>query len=259
MVVAGIDIGSRTTCALIMKGGKIIASEMIFTGADSEAAARRAMEGATAKANLSVQAVDHIMATGYGRIRVSFADEIVSEISCHARGAHWFFPGVRTVLDMGGQDCKAIRVDEEGNPADFVMNDKCAAGTGRFLEVMAETLRLPLEEIGPLSLESDRPATINSFCTVFAKAEIPILIREGVPKKDILAGLHRALVVRIFNLLKKVGIRKEFVITGGIARNVGVVRVIEEKIGFPALIPEDPQIVGALGAAILARENETPW
>lgn len=254
MIVAGIDIGSRTTCALIIENVEILSYELINTGADSEAISRRAMAGALAKAGLSFRDIRRIIATGYGRILVPFADKIVSEISCHARGAHRVFPKVRTVLDMGGQDCKVIRVDEGGNPADFAMNDRCAAGTGRFLEVMAETLRLPLEQIGPLSLQSQKPISINSFCTVFAKAEIGLLVREGIDKRDILAGLHRALSVRIYNLLKKVGVKKDVVITGGIAKNIGVVTVIEEKIGIPALIPEEPQIIGALGAAIFASE-----
>ncbi|MBW1789261.1 MAG: 2-hydroxyglutaryl-CoA dehydratase, partial [Deltaproteobacteria bacterium] len=172
----------------------------------------------------------------------------------HARGAHWLFPEARTVLDMGGQDCKAIRLDDNGHPVNFSMNDKCAAGTGRFLEVMAETLRLPLEEIGPLSLRSKENITINSFCTVFAQAEVSLLMREGKSKEDILAGLHRALCVRILSLLNKVGIEKEFVITGGIAKNVGVVRVIEEKLGLKPKLPQESQIVGALGAAVLAGE-----
>jgi len=254
MIVAGIDVGSRTTCALFLRNGEILSHSLIFTGADSAATARRAMDEALSKVDFSSDAVKRIVATGYGRILVPFAHKIISEISCHAKGAHFLFPSVRTVLDMGGQDCKAIRVDPNGNPSDFVMNDKCAAGTGRFLEVMAEALRLPLEEIGPLSLSSDQPITINSFCTVFAKAEVGLLMREGIPKKDILAGLHRALSVRIFSLLRKVGIEKDLVITGGIAKNIGVVKVMEEKIGFPALIPEESQLVGALGAAVVAAE-----
>ncbi|MFH1147290.1 MAG: acyl-CoA dehydratase activase [Pseudomonadota bacterium] len=255
MIVAGIDVGSRTTCALLKKDGDILSYGLIDTGADSEATSRRAMDAAMAKVNFSHNDIKRIIATGYGRILVPFADKIISEISCHARGAHWLFPGVRTVLDMGGQDCKAIRVDENGNPSNFSMNDKCAAGTGRFLEVMAETLRVPLEEMGPLSLQAKNHTTINSFCTVFAQAEVRLLMREGIPKEEILASLHRALSVRIFALLNKVGIEKEFVITGGIAKNIGVVRVIEERTGFSALIPDESQIVGALGAALMAAEG----
>lgn len=256
MIVAGIDVGSRTTCALILQDGRIISHELIRTGADSPAASRQAIEKALTKIGLSLPSLSRIMATGYGRVLVPCADKMISEITCHAQGAHWFFPGVRTVLDMGGQDCKAIRVDEEGNPVDFAMNDKCAAGTGRFLEVMAETLRLPLEEIGPLSLQSSKEMAINSFCTVFARAEIGTLVREGIPKPDILAGLHKALSVRIYSLLNKVGIEEDLVITGGIAKNIGVVRVLEEKIGITARIPNDPQMVGALGAALLAGRME---
>jgi len=255
MIAAGIDIGSRTTCTLILEDGEILSHALIATGVDSQATSRKAMDLALAQAGFGLDRIERITATGYGRVLVPFADEVISEISCHAKGAHFEFPTVRTVLDLGGQDCKAISVDGNGNPADFAMNDKCAAGTGRFLEVMAETLRLDLEEIGPLSLLSEKRIEINSFCTVFAKAEIGLLVREGIEKRDILAGAHRALAVRIYALLKKVGIRRDLVITGGVARNVGMVRVIEEKTGARALIPKDPQIVGALGAAIIASET----
>jgi len=255
LIFAGIDVGSRTTCALLLQDGQVLSHGLIGTGADSEATSRRAMDIALAESGVTDREVKGIMATGYGRVLVPFADQIISEISCHARGAHQLFPEARTVLDMGGQDCKAIRLDGDGNPLNFTMNDKCAAGTGRFLEVMAETLRLPLEEIGPLSLRSTEQIGINSFCTVFAQSEVSLLLRQGKTKEDILAGLHRALCVRILSLLNKVGIEEEFVITGGIAKNVGVVRVIEEKLGIVARLPRESQIVGALGAAILAEES----
>jgi predicted CoA-substrate-specific enzyme activase len=254
MFFLGIDIGSRTTCALLLKDQQIHSYILIGTGADSEATSKRAMQGVIEKSGIRETEIRGLMATGYGRVLVSFADQIISEISCHARGAHWLFPDARTVLDMGGQDCKAIRLDAQGEPISFNMNDKCAAGTGRFLEVMAETLRLPLEEIGPLSLQAKESITINSFCTVFAQSEVSLLMRQGIQKKDILAGLHRALCVRILALLNKVGIEEEFVITGGIAKNVGVVKIIEEKINLEAKIPEESQIVGALGAALLAAD-----
>ena len=156
---------------------------------------------------------------------------------------------------MGGQDCKAIRVDANGNHTNFAMNDKCAAGTGRFLEVMAETLGLPVDDIGELSLQSKNEARISSMCTVFARSEVNRLVRRGIEKKDILAGLHEAISTRVYGLLRKVGVEEDFVISGGIAMTIGVVRKIEEKVGLKALIPDDPQIVGALGAALIAREN----
>lgn len=255
MVVAGIDIGSRTTAALLLRDSAVLSYHVSYTGADSVATARGVMETVLGKVQMKLDDVDYIVATGYGRLVVPFASENVSEISCHAIGAYHYFPTVRSVLDMGGQDCKAIRVDGRGNVVKFAMNDKCAAGTGRFLEVMAETLRLPLEDIGALSLKSKKEAQIASQCTVFAKYEVASLIRKGVPKEEILAGVHSAISERVYGLLQKVGIERDFVITGGIAKNVGVVRRLEEKVQMQALIPADPQIVGALGAALIAQNK----
>ncbi len=255
MKVAGIDVGSRTAATVILEEGNILSYSIIPTGADSAKTATLVMEEALKGADISLGDIKYIVATGYGRIIVPFASEKITEIACHARGAHWYFPTVQTVLDMGGQDCKAIRVNDEGKHTDFAMNDKCAAGTGRFLEIMAQVLRLPLNEIGELSLQSKNEVRISSTCAVFAKAEVASLMRRGVDKKDILAGLHEAVSVRVFLLLRTVGIEKDFVITGGIAKNIGVVRKVEEKVGLKALIPEEPQIVGALGAALFARER----
>jgi len=196
-----------------------------------------------------------VIATGYGRVIVPFANETVTEISCHATGANWLFPSVRTVLDMGGQDCKAVRCDDQGKLLNFVMNDKCAAGTGRFLEVMAEVMGLPLEDIGKLSLQAREEIRINSTCTVFGKSEVASLIRQGRDKPDILAGLHAAILSRVYTLLRKVGIKPDFAITGGIAKNIGVVKRLEERVGLNALLPEEPQIVGALGAALFAQDK----
>jgi len=262
MIVAGVDVGSRTTSALILGDSEILSHSVIPTGAESVKTARKGMKEALRGANMSLDDINYIVATGYGRVLVPFAHEIATEIWCHARGANLYFPAVRTVLDMGGQDCKAIRVDANGNHTNFAMNDKCAAGTGRFLEVMAETLGLPVDDIGELSLQSKNEARISSMCTVFARSEVNRLVRRGIDKKDILAGLHEAISTRVYGLLRKVGVEEDFVISGGIAMNIGVVRKIEEKVGLKALIPEEPQIVGALGAALIARERakgfETP-
>jgi len=255
-ITAGIDIGAATSKAVILEGNRILSYCIIPTGAESVGSAQKVMDETLKKvSNLSLPDIGWVIATGYGRVIVPFASETVTEISCHARGASWLFPNVRTVLDMGGQDCKAIRCDEQGRLANFVMNDKCAAGTGRFLEVMAQVMELPLEEIGLLSLQASQEIRINSTCTVFGKSEVASLIRQGKDRKDILAGLHVAIVNRVHTLLRKVGIKPELAITGGIAKNMGVVRRLEERVGLKTLLPPEPQIVGALGAALFAQDR----
>ena len=195
------------------------------------------------------------MSTGYGRIVIPFANKNISEISCHAKGANWFFPSARTILDMGGQDCKAIRCDNVGKVTDFVMNDKCAAGAGRSMGIMAELVDVPLEDLGRLSLQSTNGGVpISSTCVVFARSEVLGYLRQGVSKNDVLAGACQALSSRVEGLLKRVGAEKDFVISGGIAKNVGVVERLEKSIGLKANMCFEPQIVGALGAAIFGVE-----
>jgi len=254
VLVAGVDIGSLTAKALILEDSKIRAYAIIPTGVDSEETSKKVMNIALEKAELRLEDIEYVVSTGYGRVVVPFANKNITEISCHAKGAVFLFPSVRTILDMGGQDCKAIRCDASGKVLNFAMNDKCAAGTGRFFEIMAETMELPLEELGRLSLEATDAAKISSACVVFAKSEVLTLLRRGVDKKNILAGINEAVALRVFALLNRVGIEKDFAITGGIAKNIGVVRKVEEKVGLRALIAEEPQIVGALGAALFAKE-----
>ncbi len=257
MYIAGIDIGSATSKAVILNDLQTVATHLIETGPESKGSAEAVMAGALQNSGLQREDLKFIVATGYGRINVPFAGTIVTEIACHAKGVHSLFPKVRTVLDMGGQDCKAIRLDAEGNHVAFVMNDKCAAGTGRFMEVMAALLKIPLEEIGPLSLQATEDIPISNMCTVFARSEVTRHLRLGKPKSNILGGVHAAIVERIFSLLKRVGIEADFAISGGIAKNIGVVKRLEEKVKRPAFISEDPQIIGALGAALFARELAT--
>ncbi len=255
MITAGVDIGSLTGKALILKDGSILAWSLIPTGYDSAETANRATAEALGKAGLSLSQLDYVVSTGYGRVIVPFANKNISEISCHAKGASWFHPDVRTILDMGGQDCKAIRCDASGNVTSFAMNDKCAAGAGRYLEIMAELLGIPLGEIGECSLALVNGAIpISSTCTVFARSEILRYLRQGARRNDVLAGAHEALVTRIYGLLKKVGIEKELMFTGGIAKNVGVVKRLEQKTGLEVKTAFEPQIVGALGAALFAGE-----
>jgi benzoyl-CoA reductase subunit A len=256
MVTAGVDIGSLTGKALIMKDNEILSWAMIPTGADGALTANKVMELALDKAGLSHHDVDYTVSTGYGRVITTFAQQNFSEISCHAKGAHWFFPDVRTILDMGGQDCKAIRCDETGKVTDFVMNDKCAAGAGRSIEVMADLLQIPLDRVGECSLDiKAAEIPISTVCVVFAKSEALSQLRRGKHKNDILAGVCRALSIRILSLLQRVGIEPQFVISGGIAKNIGIVQRLGEKMGLIPRICIEPQIVGALGAALFAREQ----
>jgi len=255
MIVAGIDIGSRAAKCVIMEDGSILSSVICDTGPESIKTSYMTMAEALRGTGLSLSDIRNVVATGYGRVLVPFASENISEISCHARGINWYFPSVRTILDMGGQDCKAINCDGEGNVTNFAMNDKCAGGTGRFLEMIAEVLNVPLGEIGDLSLESKTAVPFNTICAVFAKSDALAYLRKEVAKSDILAGLHEAIATRSLNLLKRVSIQKEFSITGGIAKNSGMVAKLREKVGLEPLLCEDPQIVGALGAALFARER----
>ncbi|MCX6012245.1 MAG: acyl-CoA dehydratase activase [Chloroflexi bacterium] len=255
MIYAGIDIGSRAAKVIVMKDGSILSSFIGDTGPESIKTANLAMGKALEGTGISIADIDYIVSTGYGRVLVPFAKENISEISCHAKGINWYFPSVRTILDMGGQDCKAIRCNGEGYVTSFVMNDKCAGGTGRFLEMIADVLNLKLTEIGQLSLTSDNKIPFNTICAVFAKTDAINYMKKGIPKKDILSGLHDAISTRSFNLLKRVTIEKDFAITGGIAKNKGMVAKIQEKVGLQPMLCSDPQLVGALGAALFAAER----
>ncbi len=255
MIVAGIDIGSRAAKAVVLGDGSIVSSVICDTGPESVKTSRMTIAEALKGTGLSLQDIHYIVATGYGRVLVPFANENVSEISCHARGINWYFPNVRTILDMGGQDCKAINCDSNGLVTNFIMNDKCAGGTGRFLEMIAEVLNTTLEEIGELSLSSNSAIPFNTICAVFAQTDAIAHFRKGVPKSDILAGLHEAIATRSYNLLKRVSLEKDFSITGGIAKNAGMVAKLRDKVGMEPLLCEDPQIVGALGAALFAEER----
>ena len=255
MFVAGIDIGSRGSKAVIMEDGNILSSVICDTGPESIKTSESTMQAALNGTGLTLEDMSYVVATGYGRVLVPFANTNISEISCHARGAHWYFPSVRTILDMGGQDCKAINCDENGRVTNFIMNDKCAGGTGRFLEVIADVLRVPLEDIGSLSLESQHNFPFSTICAVFAKSEALALLKKGTAKSDILNGLHDAIAVRCHSLLKRISVEEDFTITGGISKNVGMVEKIREKVGLPPIMAPDPQIIGALGAALFARER----
>ena len=223
MITAGIDIGSRASKAVVLKDGKILSSYIGDTGAESIITSKNTMAKTLEGTGIKLEEIDYIVATGYGRVLVPFANENISEISCHGRGVNYFFPSVRTILDMGGQDCKAISVDGSGVVTDFVMNDKCAGGTGRFLEMISEVLGVPRSQIGETALQSKSAIPFNTICAVFARSEAVAYMRKGVSKSDILAGLNEAISVRCLNLLKKVSIKSDFSISGGISKNKGMV------------------------------------
>jgi len=273
MLTMGLDIGSRSAKCVILEDDLLLTYGQIETGPETVKTAYAVVDAAVNRkselwgenrlrlpdvdtAHLTIEDMACIVATGYGRAVVPFAHANLTEISCHARGAHWFVPGVSTILDMGGQDCKAIRVNERGEVTNFVMNDKCAGGTGRFMEIIADVLKIPLFEIGELSLTSTRDIPFSRTCAVYAKSEAVRFMRQGVGKADILAGLHESISKRVMSLLRAVGIRDKFVLTGGIAKNIGVVTRIREKVGEIKIhMPPEPMIAGAVGAALFAGDR----
>ena len=256
MYVMGIDSGSTSTNAVIMdQDRKIKAFSVVRTGAKSGVSAERALKDVLEKAGLTREDISWIVSTGYGRVSIEFADENVTEISCHGKGAHYFNPKIRTILDIGGQDSKAIRLNENGEVKDFVMNDKCAAGTGRFLEMIARTLEVSLDELGAIALTSQEKIEITSMCSVFAESEVISLIANNKEKADIADGVCHAIANKASGLLRRVGMEPEFMMTGGVAKNPGVVRAVEEKIGSKLYICDEPEIVGAAGAAVYALEK----
>lgn len=254
MYVAGIDIGSIYSKAVILKENQIAASLVKRTGGEIKAVSHRIMEEVLIPLGIQIEDLDSVVATGYGRISVPFAEKQVTEISCFGRGMAHLFPEVRTVVDIGGQDSKGIKINEHGNVDDFVMNDKCAAGTGRFLEVMANALEVNLADMGHLALQSESPEEIGITCTVFAESQVISLVGEGRLKVDIIAGLHRAIAERIYGMLKMLRIEERVAITGGGAKNIGLVWELEKKLGTKAIVPEEPQLIGAYGAALFALE-----
>jgi predicted CoA-substrate-specific enzyme activase len=257
MIVAGCDVGSLSGEAVIMVDDLIIASEIMRVRPRPEQTAHEVMAKALDRANLTVEDIDYCVSTGYGREKIPFANSTISEISCHGKGAHWANCNVRTVIDIGGQDCKVIRVDRLGYMIDFAMNDKCAAGTGRFLEGMAKVLGVDLQDLGPISFNARSPIRITKTCTVLAQFDVLCMLNDGKERVDIAAGINRAMAERIGKLTKRVGIQQELTITGGVAKNTAVVHHLQDVLGERIVVLDgiDPQIVGALGAALFARER----
>lgn len=237
------------------KSKKILSSSIVPTGAKSHNGAENAMKEALDKLNINRDRLNKIIATGYGRISIHFADKEVTEITCHGKAAYFLNDSIHTIIDIGGQDSKAIRLDDTGNVEDFAMNDKCAAGTGRFLEMMSHILEVPLSEMGNKSLNWNEDIDITSMCTVFAESEVVSLIAQNKEISDIIHGLNKAVSSKTVSLINRVGKKEGYMMTGGVAKNIGVVKCLEERLGNKIFIPKEPQIVGALGAALIALEN----
>lgn len=257
-ITAGVDVGStQTKAVLLCDNGElsILARALVDTGANVQKAAERAFQACCAQAEVSDKSVGYVVGTGYGRYNISFGHAQMTEISCHAKGARFLCPGTRTVIDMGGQDAKAISVGDNGEVLDFVMNDKCAAGTGRFLANAAEVMGIGLDEIGPLSLKATRPVKIATVCTVFVESDILSYLTQGKKAEDILGGVHLAIAKRTLSLARRTNIEPEVTMTGGVARNIGMVKALEEVLGRPIQVSPDAHFMGALGAAMFALEK----
>jgi len=252
---AGVDIGSTMTKVVLMdKAGNLLSFIKGPTGAEHRQLANEVMRQALEQARLQIDDISYIVATGYGRLNVPFADRQITELSCHARGVSSLFPDARTAIDIGGQDAKCMKI-QDGRLVSFVMNDKCAAGSGRFLEVTAATLAIKLEDMGDISLKATEKIQISNLCTIFAQQEVVALLSRGEKLENILAGLHDALASRVATLARRLGIERDLVLTGGVAKNIGMVKAMKESLGCEVLVPEEPLLTGALGAAILAKET----
>ncbi len=249
---AGLDIGSTMTKVAII-GETLVASVIGPTGPEHRRLAHRVMEEALASARLAFADVNYIVATGYGRINVPFADKQVTEITCHAKGMHSLVPTARTIVDIGGQDSKGIKL-KNGRVAGFVMNDKCAAGTGRFLEVMADALGVPLQMLGERSLSAGKAATISNTCAVFAEQEVVSQLAAGETLENLVAGIHEAIATRIYAMVSKLKIEPDIAITGGGAKNIGLITALEARFGCHVLVPPEPLLTGAIGAALAGKE-----
>jgi (R)-2-hydroxyacyl-CoA dehydratese activating ATPase len=257
-IAAGVDVGSTQTKAVLLADNgarEILARKLTDTGANVQKAAQRAFDLCCEEAGIKPADVGYVVGTGYGRYKITFGNAQLTEISCHARGAQFLCPGTRTVIDMGGQDSKAISVGPSGEVLDFVMNDKCAAGTGRFLANAAEVIGISLEEIGPLSMQAVRPVKMATVCTVFVEADILSYLANGKTPADILGGVHLAIAKRTLSLARRVNIEPEITMTGGVARNVGMVHALEEVLGATLNVSPDAHFIGAVGAAIFALEK----
>jgi len=252
MIFAGIDIGSITAKAAIIKDNKLIATHVIMTGYDIQTSGQRVFDELLAKAGIEKNQIESLISTGYGRNSVEFADKALTEIICHGAGAYFLNPEIRGIIDVGGQDSKAILLDEKGQVSNFAMNDKCAAGTGRFIEVMANALDLELSQLGEFSLKAEKPSKISSLCTVFAESEVISMIAKQEKRENIIAGIHESAAARISALATKIRIKEPIMMTGGVAKNKGMVKALENRLNCKIIVNKSSQENGAIGAAVLA-------
>ncbi len=255
MITAGVDCGSKNVRVVILTDGQIAGTATALAGMNTSAAAEQAYDEALSEAGLARDAVQKIVATGAGRPEARFKDDTVTEVSADARGAHYLYPHVRTVVDVGAEEGRAIKVTAKGKVADFAINDKCAAGAGAFTEAMARALEVPLQELGELSLRSTEAIPINAQCVVFAESEVISLVHRKTSKPDMARAIHDAIADRITAMVRRVGVEEKIALIGGIARNVGFVKSLEEDIDTTVLIPDEPEFVGALGAALMATDE----
>lgn len=257
MITAGCDVGSLTSKAVLMKNNRIIGSHIIKSRVKPETSAREAMEGAFNQSGVSADQITCCVGTGYGRDKIPFINHAISEIACHGKGAKWLMPSVRTIIDIGGQDCKAMKIDDTGKVVKFITNDKCASGTGRFLEVMARVLGINIEDLGLLSKKAKKPILLASTCTVWAQADVIKYLNSGYAVEDIGAGINTAMANRIAILANTIKAEKDISMTGGVAKNEGVVATLSKTIGQKIKVARkaDPQLAGAIGAAIFAKEH----
>lgn len=257
MIVAGCDIGSLTAKAVIMENDKVLSTAVMRAKTRPSDSANEVIQSALKQAGLSMDKIDYTVGTGYGKEQISFVNQVESEISCHAKGVMKIMPSARMVIDIGGQDAKATRMHDDGKIARYIYNDKCATGTGRFLEVMAEALEVPMEDLGTLSDESTEQLTISSQCVIFAETEVVSLVNEGKKSCDIVNALHHSLAKRVSSMAKSIEVSEDIVMTGGVAKNKGVFKALSNALDMDLKSVDgfDPQIMGAYGAALYAQEN----
>ena len=252
MITIGIDVGSITTKAAVVKANNILATHIIHTGYNAKMASQHVFSGALMATGLSPKEVDRVVATGFGRKRVVFADKAITEITCHGAGAVFLNPDIRSIIDIGGQDSKVLVVDGDGQVKDFVMNDKCAAGTGRFLEIMARALEVDLDEFGSISLKAKKIAPIKSTCTVFAESEVLSLISKGEKRENIIAGLNASIAANVAAMFRQISVSAPIMMTGGVSKNIGIVRALEQQLNASIFVAQEAQVTGAIGAGLIA-------
>ena len=249
-ITAGIDMGSKNVKVVVLKDGQILAKGLALSGFDQKAAAEKVFNNVLRKVGLSRDDIAHVVATGAGKDVAPYANSEISMVGADALGGNFLYPSARTVIDVGAETSRAVRCNEKGRMIDFVINEKCAAGSGTFIEAMARALEVKLEEIGPLSLKAKKTISMNAQCTIFAESEVVSLIHEKASKADIARAIHDSIANRIASLARRLGIQRDVVLVGGVAKNVGFVSSLQRTLGFELLVPEEPEFVGALGAAL---------